>query len=313
MKVTFKAIITTLLTGVIALSMTGCTGTTTDEIEPKPYPVSVLNMKIENEPNAVASLSPAITQMLLELGFKDKIVGYSNDCVAENATDQNRIGTGLEPNLEAIGKVAPEFVFTNVPLAKEQLDKLDAVNVRVMVMPTANDEATIKQRYVDLVTIMGGQFDGDTIGKGMVTEIERQLEFVKSNIAQRQSFLYIATLDPAIATEDTIQGVVASYIGDNVATGHSGYNVPKEAITALAPQIIIYDESISPEAIKESELFSKLEAVKSGKMYPVKGSDMTLSTASLVKAVQTLATSIYPDVNFVAPAALPPSSEESSK
>lgn len=298
-----KAMSALLAVGVMLMAFTACNGSTVDEIEPKPYPVSVNNMEFTQAPNSIASLSPAITRILCELGYQGKIVGYSSDYEGEGATEQNRIGTGLEPDMEAIGKVAPEIVFTTVPFTNAQLEKLSTVNIRVMVTPTPTGIEAVKQLYVDIVTMMGGSTEQTAVGGKVTAEIDRQLQYVQANVPARQSFLYIASMDPAIVTGDTIQSAVASYIGDNVAASYTGYDVSAEVIPTLAPEIILYDSGIDPEQIKANELFSGMTAVTEGKMFPVKGSDMALSTMSLVEAVQSVASTVHSGVNFKAPAA----------
>lgn len=288
-----KKFIILLFTIAIAVSLGGCVGTNVDEIEPKPYPVTVQNISIESRPNAVASLSPSIAKMLIELGYGDNLVGYSNDYPDESIPAQKRIGTIIEPNLAAIGEVKPEFVFTTQAMNKDSLDKLSKVGVRVIVMPTCKNIAEVKQRYVDLITIMGGLFDADTVGKPFIADLEAKL--AATTVPDKKTFLYIATLDPVIVTPDTLQGDIAAIVGDNVAASFTNYTVTAEDITTLSPDIILYDSnSVDPTALAESEIFAELAAIKDGKIYAVSGTDMSLSTATLLEAATKLVAAVTP-------------------
>ena len=308
-----KKILSFFLTIAMVASLTSCLGTNTDVIEPKAYPITIQNMQFENAPNKVASLSPAITTMSVELGYEDKIVGVSDDCQETFATEVDKIGTALELNMNQIEKTVPEVIFTNVPLTKAQHDKLDQVNVRVVLIPVAKDIDTIKNQYLDIIGIMSGSLDKTTIGTKLIDEIDRQISHIVSVLPERKTFLYVATLDPSIATEDTIQSAILSVIGDNLAKGHTNYSIPVEILVTLDPDMIFYDDSIDPALFLEDENFSAMQAVTGGSLYAVKGSDMTLATSNFVNSVQMVAAQLYSDINFAAPEiVIPVSSGEST-
>lgn len=64
-----------LLSAVLILSsLTACGG---EKITP--YPVTVGGATVERSPRAVGSLSPSLTRLLIDLGYQDRIVGYSDD------------------------------------------------------------------------------------------------------------------------------------------------------------------------------------------------------------------------------------------
>ena len=305
-----KKILSFFIATIMVASLTSCSGTNTEVIEPTAYPITVQNMQFENAPNKIASISPTITRMLIELGYEDKIVGVSDDCAATIATEDNKIGTALELDMQKIEETIPEIIFTNVPLTKAQHDKLDVVNVRVVVMPVPTTLQQVKDQYLDVVGIMGGTFDKNTIGSGIGLEIDRELNHIVSSLPQRKTFIYVATLDPSIATDDTIQSVICSIVGDSVASGHTNYTVPVETLVTLNPDVIFYDDSIDPAKFLENENFSAMQAVTGGNLYPLKGSDMTLSTASFVEASQKVASALYSDVDFIAPEFVEPVSSE---
>lgn len=301
-----KKFMTFITAAAVALSVTACVGINENKIEETAYPVTVLNMQFDNPPNSVACLSPTIATMLIDLGYSDKIVGFSDDFTGESATQDNQIGTGLELNMEQIGKLAPEIVFTNVPIAKAQMDKLESVNVRVMVMPAVTNIEEVKQRYLDLVAIMEGALALKAKGAAFVAEIDRVIAHIEATVPMKQSFLYIASLEPVIATEDTIQSAIATaIIGENAVRGQTDYSVPIELIETFTPDIILYDSNISPEDIKASEIFGELSAVKDGNMISVKGSDMLLTTNGISAVAEILARTVYEDVDFTVPAPAP--------
>lgn len=299
MKLTNKkvAIIASMLA--ISMSFSGCLGLSKSKLEPTAFPVTVENIQVDNAPNKIASISPAITQMLIELGYQDKIVGYPSDYTGKGVVQgENQIGTPLELDLKKVGELAPEIVFTTVSLPKSTVEKLAKVNIRLLTLPSATTVEQVKQRYIDISTVMGGQFDGETIGKKVGAEIDLQLSAITAALPAKKSFLYVASLDPVVAGDNTIQGAIVSTLGNNVASGIAGYTATAEQIAALSPDIIIYSNSIDPAKLIESEIFSSMAAVQGNAIFAVDDSEMSLASNSFIKVVLKLANTIYTGTDF---------------
>jgi len=230
-------------------------GTNKVEKEIKPYPATVVNVTIEKQPKTVASLSPSITQLLIELGYKEKIVGYSSDCKIEGITDDKLIGTGLKPDFDKIGKLAPEIIFSNVPLTKVQMAKVTEVGIKVAVMPTVKTIDELKAHYTQLIVAMEGQVKANKNGKVISDEMQQKLDYIVSKLpSAKPTFLYVKSLDPIISTGDTFESSLLSNMGDNLAKEYKQYNVTKEQATKLNPDIIFFSSPLEAEHIKESEL-----------------------------------------------------------
>lgn len=299
----------------IALTFTACNGDNTIEGEKTAYPATVLNVTVDQAPKAIASLSPAITQILVELGYQDKIVGYSKDCTVEGITDDQRIGTGLEPDFEKIGTltVAPEIIFTTVPLTKVQFEKVSSVGIKVIVMPVVKSIDELKSRFVEIITAMEGEIAADTTGAEISAKIQKNIDHIVSKLpAEKPSFLYVSALDPIIATPDTFESSLLSVLGNNLAEGYTKYEVTAEQVTTLNPDIIFFSSALNEEHIKESSLFKNSNAVKEGKLFVVNNADITLQSGDIADILIEIAGMVYPDIDFTIPQEISePSSDES--
>ena len=90
-----------------ALIMCGCSEisqeapvpTTVSQTEERPYPVTVGSLVFNEQPQTVGSLSPAITEIICELGYSDKIIGRSSYCdYPESISEKAVIGSAANPD-----------------------------------------------------------------------------------------------------------------------------------------------------------------------------------------------------------------------
>lgn len=293
------------------VSLTACVSTNNIENVMTAYPATAANITVEQQPLAVASLSPSITKLLIELGYANKIVGYSDSCEAEGVTitDEQRIGTGLKPNMTNIGKLAPELIFTNVPLSKAHMEKLAGVGMKVIVIPVVKDIDTLKRDYVDIINLMEGNIEAFHKGIEQVDELQQSLEHIDSLLKAetKPSFLYITSSDFVIATSDTFESSLLSYVGANAASGEgmTEYNVTPEQLAAMNPDIIFYADGVDPEAIKASELYKEKNAVKNGKLIKVDNKKLTLQNIEADEVVREIAKAVYPAIDFTPPPPVP--------
>lgn len=308
-----KKITSLILILILTMSMfTACAPK--EEVTTPPYPVTVMNTVIDREPKVVASLSPLLTQILVDLGYQEKMVGYSNTCNVAGITDEQRIGTTLEPNLEAIGKQAPEIVFTNVPIDEAGALKLSEVGIKIIVLPLPKSVDELKAYYVDVLTAMSGQVAMDEQSTKVIEKVNADLSFITGKLPSgKPKFLYVASLSPTVVvTPDTLESSVLSLLGDNVAADATAYNVTAEQLATYAPDMILYNESIDVEVLKKDKTLAAMEAVKGGKLTPISTALVTLQTKSLAETVREIATTLNVGTDFTAPP-LPPEEPASSE
>lgn len=340
-----KKIIASLLVLIMVTTiLAGCDGSNTVENEIPPYPVSINSVTIEKSPKAVASLSPVLTNILTDLGYTSKIVGYSDGEVLppipkpepvssepekfrwfwqkksepvsvepEKELPKGEIGTALKPNFEKIGEYMPEIVFTTIPITKAQMDKLDEVNIKVVVIPAADTIERLKENYLCIIKAMSGQNEADDIGKDLVTETQRQIDYIKSVVPQpKLSYLYICSIDPFIATGDTYEASMISTVATNLAGEFKDYTVTKEQLETLEPDVILFSSDLDKENIIQNELFKSKKAVTDDKLIKVDKETLTNQTMGVPQAIKSIAELIYPTVDFEEPEP-EPSSEESKE
>ena len=350
-----------------AVSLAGCEQLGWNEKkETVSYPVTVGNVTVEKKPRGVGSLSPSLTKVLLDLGYQDRIVGYSDedkipegvvlsDLAAKLEEIKNNppetsapagsaesgetsavsskpassgieipsgwdgktplpkeevlygtMGTALTPDMDKIGVIKPEIIFTTLPMTKAQLDRLSAANIKVMVMPAVSSVEELKQRFLDIITVMDGNEAAESNGRALVERFQSKIDYIVSKVpAQKQSFLYLCAMDPLVATGDTMESSLLSLLGDNAAREKTDYTLTAEEIKALDPDVILYSKPVERAHVEQSDSFKGKTAVKNGHLIEVDREALLAPVQGVVEALRNVAKQLYPDVDFTEP---PPAS-----
>jgi len=279
----------------ISILSTGCGGKNKVENVILPYPATVLNVTIDKKPKTVVSLSPSISDVLIDLGYKDRIVGYSSDfTIPSDVKDPQNIGTGLKPDFEKIGELAPEIIFTNTPLTKVEMEKVSEVGIKVVVMPTVKSIEGLKLRYKELITAMEGQIIGETRSKTVTEEMQGKLDYIVSLLPSKNTtFLYVASLDPIVATGDTYESSLLTLMGNNLAGNFDKYQVTPAQIKLMNPDVIFFSAPLEAEHIKESELFKASKAATSDKLFLVDKTKLALQNRNADDVLREICSKIY--------------------
>ncbi|MEG0895850.1 MAG: ABC transporter substrate-binding protein, partial [Oscillospiraceae bacterium] len=296
---------------ITAIILTGCVGTADITTEQTAYPVNINNIKILNKPNTVACLSSGLVSILKGLGYSKEIVGFPSDYNDESVLAEQKIGWALNPNLEAIGNIAPEIIFTTAPMAKAQLDKLALLDIRVMLVNEINSIESYMSFCLDVSKIMKGELKGNAEFSIIKGKAENQIKHISTQIGTKKKYLYIASANEYIvATDNTIQASVLNVFGENVASEYKDYNISPEEILALNPDLIITNDDIS--LVSENDVFSQLQAVKDGNIIQINNDLVSLKSKFIDETLLEIGSILYPELDLKVPESIPSSEETTS-
>lgn len=325
----------------VATVFVGCEGSNSVKNKIPPFPVTVNNVTVEKAPKAVASLSPVLTNILTDLGHTARIVGYSDGEVLPEipapepappkkegfrwfwekkpepvpeplpVLPSGEIGTAVQPNFEMIGTYLPEIIFTTVPITKAQMEKLDEVKIKIIVIPAAKNIEQLKANYLSIIKAMSGQTVTDETGVPLMAELQRQIDYLASVApSPKLTYLYVNSIDPLIATGDTYESSLISVVADNLAADYKDYTITPEQLAALDPDILLYNADLDKENIVQSELFKDKKAVTGDRLIAVDKALFIDQTQNVVESIKGIAGLIYPGVDFEEPIPTPSSEEE---
>lgn len=256
---------------VLCLFLTGCskpdeqqeetsTEETTTEAEPMPYPVVINNTEIPFKPEKVVCLSPAMTEMIYELGYGDTIIGRSSYCdYPSEITRARDVGSAANPNINDIMDLMPNLVITSTPIASKDIFTMEQAGIATVVIPAPTSLEGFSSIYTALGLIYEGLFTGTEKGESAYSNISKLLGNTEAiNIGK---FIYV-TEGLSVAGGDTFESAVLSCFGTNAAKSGTGYSYDKEQLAENQPDIVLVNAKYTRDMLLDDEFLGQLEAVQ---------------------------------------------------
>lgn len=254
---------------VFVTSLAGCTKVNEEipdvteavtEEEPQPYPVTIGSLVFNSPPESVASLSPAVTEIIAELGFEDKLTGRSIYCdYPESTADIRELGSAADPDVAAIKEAAPQLLISHSPIAKKDITEIESAGTRVLIISAPSSVEELYGLYENIYRLFNGADGGEEAAVSKCFEpLENAFEEYAGMLG---SYVYVMSRDLAVASDSTFAGDFLSRFGTNAAAEESGNAVTKERLLELDPEYIILSRSV-----KKSRLPEGLTATEEGKV-----------------------------------------------
>jgi len=227
-----------------------------------PYPVTVGSLTFEKPPETVGSLSPAITEIICELGYGDKIIGRSSYCdYPESVKSKNELGSAANPDVDAIIATKPELLISMSPIAKKDITAIEAAGTRVWIIAPPETPDDIYDCYSSIAAAFGGRLEYEDTAKQALTPMYATLE---GRDGAMGSFVYVMSTDLAVATNATFAGQFLSRFGTNLAGDSEKLSLTTEELIELDPEWLILPDYISKYELSEET--AEMSAVKNGRI-----------------------------------------------
>ncbi len=300
----------------VALSiflLAACGGSTESETESMPtmaaasFPVTITNngtdVVIEQQPEAIISLSPTATEILFAIGAGDQVIAVDDQSTYPAEAPVSDL-SGFTPNIEAIVAKQPDLVVVSYD-ADNLIASLQAASVPVLLQNAATnlDETYAQINELGLAT---GQVQG---AADLVTKMKSDIQTALDSVTKlAEPLTYYHELDPTFysVTSATFIGQLYELVGlENIADAapdaESGYpQLSAEYIVQSDPDLIFLADTKCC-AVNTAELagrpgFSALTAVQTGSVVELDddiasrwGPRTTELFAAIVNAVNELA------------------------
>lgn len=261
------------------------------------------------KPARIISLAPAHTELLYALGLGEQVLAVSNYCQYPPAVKSlPKVGALLDPNLEAILRLQPDYVLLYAKQAAlaEQLRRL---GLRPLLMP-GNKLADIYES----IELLGQSFEQQEQAQSLLTNMRERfarLQYSRPvNISSPSVLLVVwrerglGTLkNISVAGNDGFYSEMLQAIGAKLLPADMKLEYPSlgpESILLLNPDIII---EIAPElAAKEPAALQnakddwrrlpELKAYQNKNIYILTDDFMALPSARCIMAAEKLAETI---------------------
>jgi iron complex transport system substrate-binding protein len=229
--------------------------------EPQPFPITVDGVQFERAPERIVSLSPALSEILFELGQGDRLIGKSDYCdYPRDLRDVTAIASPIiDLDIGAIISLSADLLLLSSPISEKDRRTLEQEGVATIVIPSPKSLDEFRNVYRVTGLILYGAFTGADEGDTAFSPIT--LACNNPDVIDLGSFVYI-TENMSIATGDTLESSVFSCFGSNLAKDAVGYVFDKSELLENQPDLILLNSSISLKDLQGDEVFSQLEAVK---------------------------------------------------
>jgi iron complex transport system substrate-binding protein len=254
------------------------------------YPVTIQNIEFSEAPLTVASLSPAVTEILCDIGVSDKLVGRSEYCTYPDSIGIiETIGSPAKPDIQKIISIKPQVLITLSPMAYADGIELEQNGVKIVFFTPPESYYELVDLYAGITKIFYGNVNSDSITDENLTALDDAL-FTAQSLGISKSFVYILTEEMAVATGDMLESAILSVFGENVAVSKTDCLMEYEEIAAADPYIIFIAQGVDRE--KLPDMIKSLDAYTSGRIITVDNSYFERPTKRLAELINTLTQSV---------------------
>jgi iron complex transport system substrate-binding protein len=249
-------------------------------------------------PRRVVSFSPAITQMMFDMGLGERVVGVTRFCELPAGTKRPRVGDALSFSSEAILAVRPDVIFTQTSPAKFQ-GVLD-VDSHVKVVPLSIE--SLSDVPVAMLEI-GRELGCEQAARQKADAFNQAVRAVERHVRilpRKRTIFLMGTDRPTAAGEGTfVADMIAAAGGVNVGAAVSGQTrwrpAQIEAVIAVRPNVLICQVSPGQESAAKAYWmrWKDIPAATSGQVYVVSDPDWSIPGPHLARLLPKLAAMIH--------------------
>lgn len=232
----------------------------------------------------IISLVPSLTELLIDLGLKDQLIGRTRFCVhpEDEVQDIEIVGGTKNPKLEKIIELEPDFILAN----KEENRKEDIEVLQAYTHMEVTDIESVEDALLEISSL------GITLGvNGEARKLVSKTTDLLSEIPSERSLsvAYFIWKDPwmTVGKDTYIHHVLKRYHLRNVFGNQIRY--PKTTLKELAsknPDLILL--SSEPYPFKEKHIQEIKEACPVAKIELVNGEWFSWYGSRMVKAFKEL-------------------------
>jgi ABC-type Fe3+-hydroxamate transport system substrate-binding protein len=223
-------------------------------------------------PQRIISLVPNITEELFDLGAQDRLVGVTIYCQRPpEAQTKERVGTVLEVNVEKIISLRPDLVIASPLTDHKQLQKLQAVGIRVEIFPPPRDFQALCVGFLQLARLVEKQEQA----RAIIHQAEGELAIIKERakgLPKPRVFVQIGERPLVAAGGDSfIDDFVTFAGGVNIAREVKTSVYSREEVVRKNPDIIIIAKmGLAGEQEKAAWVkYKTIRAVQTKRIYTV--------------------------------------------
>ncbi|MBP7222944.1 MAG: ABC transporter substrate-binding protein [Sedimentibacter sp.] len=308
-----KSILVLTLICIMAL-LPGCTGT----VEANPPQSEEQNTKLPatdragNEIsipahiNRIISISPANTEILIELGFADKIIAadeYSKDI--KGLPDGIPLFDMMAPDAEQMVALEPDIIYTTGMVMAEGNDPykpIKDIGICVAYIPASISIEGIYEDILFFAHSLGAEKKGVDLVNSIIGKIE-EIEEIGKTIENKKTVYFELAESPKLYSFGTgvfLNEMIEIIGAENVLAEHDMWiSISEENVIASDPDVILtnVDYIENPvEEIKSRSGWENMKAVKNNDVYYLDTNATTYPNHNIIIGLEQMAKAVYPDL-----------------
>ena len=131
--------------------------------ESLPFPAVICGVTLEKAVEKAVSLSPAVTEIICEIGFQSRLVGVSDYCDFPENLSLKTLGSTENPDLDGIIKLKPDAVFTLSLLSEREIYKLNQAGIKVLTLKAPRNLEEYSALYKEVSAAFYGNELADSL------------------------------------------------------------------------------------------------------------------------------------------------------
>lgn len=247
-------------------------------------------------PQKIVSLGPNMTETVYALGVEDRLIGNTTYCdYPEAAKKITKVGTLREPDFEKITELDPDLILASTHVSDETLAKFEELKIPTLML---YDE----EHYTGLEGILrtlGEVLDVQDAAAKVWQDVSSRIDAVKAknkDVAPIPVYYVVGFGESGDYTAggNTFLGeLLEAAGGQNVAKDVTDWSFSAEKLLEADPEIILVP-GWAKESFGSSEPYSKLSAVKNGKVFAVDENTFSRQGPRMADAVEALDAILHP-------------------
>lgn len=263
----------------------------------------------ENQPQRIISTSPSITEILFELGLKDRVVAVTDFCIYPvEACLLPSIGGMINPDMETVVSLRPDLIIHQTG------NQRIANNAKSLSIPTLNVDVGKLAEIFATIKKLGFKLNCQQSAKKLLHHLNEKIGYYQKQLKglpKKKVLLLLGdSSDPsrdlyAVGPGTFLNEILNLAGGKNIIESSQAQypKLSKEFIIEKSPEVIIEagPKSNLPQKeidhrIKEWNRFPTIQAVKDKRIHFIGADYILLPGPRLVKILENFSKVIHPDV-----------------
>ncbi|MEJ6466540.1 ABC transporter substrate-binding protein [Fusobacterium ulcerans] len=261
-------------------------------------------ISFSKEYNRIASGSPAITEILYELGLKDKIIAMDKNSDVKEL-DEMKIPkiSFYQMNTESIFSLKADLIILSTFNKADREDFIQFMKEKGTDVIYISDIKTVEDIYKCIIEI-GEKTERKPEAEKVISKMEKEINEVREiskNIKNKKKVYFEISPFPSMYTfgKNVFMNEMLEIAGvENIFNDKSGWFIPSlEVIAARNPDIIFTSTYQVDDPVKEiidRGNWNIIKAVREGKIYPI-SKEAVRPSIKIIEVIKKIAEISYPE------------------